>query len=361
MAIRRFRDRRPRLLAPSRILRPPVRQSGGGREREELVERARATIDMGSKSFALASRLFDRPTRERAWLLYAWCRRCDDLVDGQEFGGRPGEPEEAEPVITAIRVLTARALDGQPTADAAFDAFGQVALEAGLTAEMAEDVIGGFELDASGWQPHTEADLMRYGYHVAGAVGAMMARVMGVAADDDEALDRACDLGLAFQLVNVARDVSEDDAAGRCYLPLEWLAEADVPPGELMKPQYREQLVTLTARLLDLSEQHQAAARFGAARLPFRQRWAVLSAANIYDAIAREVRTRGAAAWDHKVRTSSRDKLRFVWQAFFDALRQPEEPAQWPRRTRGELLIAVRMAGPIAPIPMTPLPDEENL
>ena len=92
MAVRRVR---PRLLAPSRILRPTMRQTGGGREREELVEDAREAIARGSRSFSFASRLFDRGTRERAWLLYAWCRRCDDIADGQEFGGRLGDQEDA--------------------------------------------------------------------------------------------------------------------------------------------------------------------------------------------------------------------------------------------------------------------------
>ena len=55
--------------------------------RAELVEAARLSIAHGSKSFAAASKLFDPATRERAWLLYAWCRRCDDIADGQEGGG----------------------------------------------------------------------------------------------------------------------------------------------------------------------------------------------------------------------------------------------------------------------------------
>lgn len=358
MAIRHFRDRRPRLLSPSRILRPPMRQSGGGRDREDLVIDAREAIGRGSQSFAMASRLFDRLTRERAWLLYAWCRRCDDIADGQDFGGALTETEGAEQRITGIRVLTGRAFEGEPTADTAFDAFGLVAKEVGLTPQMADDVIEGFALDAAGWRPRTEEDLMRYCYHVAGAVGVMMARVMGVPGDDEDTLDRACDLGLAFQLANIARDVSEDDAGNRCYIPVEWLVEADIPPGEHMKPVYREQLVPLVTRMLDLAEAHEAAARAGAARLRFRQRWAVLAAANIYGAIGRTVRARGAAAWDSRVRTSALAKLRFVAQAFGEALRKPEPPAEWPRWKRGDILLAVRMAGPIPPNPMGPLPDE---
>ena len=110
MVIRRFRNRRPRLLAPSQILRPPVRQSGGGREREDLVADARRSIRRGSKSFALASRLFDKATRERAWLLYAWCRRGDDMADGQESGVTVEDQEDAENLVQAIRVLTRRAV-----------------------------------------------------------------------------------------------------------------------------------------------------------------------------------------------------------------------------------------------------------
>ena len=359
MAVKRFRNNRPRLLAPSRILRPTQRQTGGGREREELVEEARRAIAKGSKSFAIASKLFDRGTRERAWLLYAWCRRCDDIADGQEFGFKPAEdPEDAENLAQAIRVLTRRALDGQPTADPAFDAFGQVAQESGLTMQMAEDVIGGFELDAEGWQPHSEADLIRYCYHVAGAIGVMMAHVMGIDGDDEQTLDRACDLGIAFQLANIARDVSEDDAAGRCYLPREWLAEADIPPGEHLKPAHRAALVQVVARLIELAEVYEASARRGTATLSFRQRWAVLTAANIYMGIAEKVRRRGGKAWDRRVRTSLREKLGAVFKGFMESLDAAQAIDREPPFSRGRILIAVRMEQPIPPPPMTPLPDE---
>ncbi|MBO0749338.1 MAG: phytoene/squalene synthase family protein, partial [Porphyrobacter sp.] len=261
-------------------MRTTPRQVGGGREREELVELARQTIRRGSRTFAFASRLFDKPTREKAWLLYAWCRRCDEVADGEDRGGTLKLDEAtAQRRIEALRVLTRRALDGQPTAEVAFDSLGQVAVEARLTEEMTDDVIEGFALEAEGWRPRTEGDLMRYAYHAGAAVGIMLARVMGVPAEDHDTLDRACDLGLAVQLANVARDLCEDDAAGRCYLPLDWLAEADIPPGEPMKPEYRDALVALVARLLDLAEAHEAAARWGANRLRFRQRWAVLAAA----------------------------------------------------------------------------------
>ncbi|GFZ98111.1 phytoene/squalene synthase family protein [Blastomonas marina] len=294
-------------------------------------------IREGSKSFAAASRLFGRDTRERSWLLYHWCRRCDDLADGQEFGGELSEvhdTKEAEDKVQAIRALTRRALEGQPTLDLAFDSFGMVAAEVGLTQDMADDVIAGFALDAQGWQPRTEAEMMRYCYHVAGAVGVMMARVMQ-APDDAWVFDRACDLGLAFQLANIARDVVEDDAAGRCYLPQEWLAEADIKPGEHAKPHNRFKLAAVVAKLVRMMDRHADAARLGAARLGFRDRWAVLAAARIYTAIGRKVLDRGQLAWNKRVVVSGPEKLWHIIAAWWEALRNnPHEPDQMPIYSR---------------------------
>lgn len=290
-------------------------------DRASLVAFARHSIRKGSKSFAAASLLFDRPTRERVWLLYAWCRRCDDLADAQDHGGTLGEQVAAAARLAQIRDLTAHALAGNPAGDPAFDALGQVARETGLTPAMADDVIAGFALDAAEWRPRSERDLMQYCWHVAGAVGVMMAVVMGVPTDDEDTLERAGDLGLAFQLANIVRDIEEDDAAGRCYLPVEWLVEADIPPGELMKPHYRGQLVGIVAQMCRIAHAHQCSARIGAARLRFRQRWAVLAAAGIYGEIAREVERRGAHAWDHRTVIPGLRKLGWIVRAFWSALR----------------------------------------
>ena len=289
--------------------------------RDDLVEAAHESIRKGSASFRAASRLFDRTTRERVWMLYAWCRACDDLADAQDHGGALGERLDPEARLATIRTLTELAMAGETTGEPAFDALGQLAREVPLTLAMAEDVTAGFALDTVDWRPRSETDMLRYCYHVAGAVGVMMACVMGVPAGDEDTLDRACDLGLAFQLNNIVRDIFEDDVAGRCYLPANWLAAAGIAPGELSRPQHRAALVALVARVCALARDYEASARVGAARLAFRQRWAILSAANIYGAIGREVERRGAHAWDERVRTTRSQKLGFVMTALAQASR----------------------------------------
>ncbi|MEP6201470.1 MAG: phytoene/squalene synthase family protein, partial [Marinomonas sp.] len=240
---------------------------------------------------------------------------------------------DLEERLELIRDLTAKAFRGEPTEDPAFDALGVVAEECGLTLAMAEDVIAGFALDAEDWRPRSEADMMQYCYHVAGAVGVMMSVVMGVDPHDQDTLDRANDLGLAFQLSNIVRAIVEDDAAGRCYLPLEWLVEQDIEPGQHTKPHHREELAEMTARLVALVEKHEAAARVGAERLPFRSRWAVLSAARIYGAIGRKVRARGTEAWNSRTYVPRAEKALYGVRAFLSAIinreKHPDGPITW--------------------------------
>jgi phytoene synthase len=296
-------------------------------DRAALVAHARDSIARGSKSFAMASRLFDRVTRERAWLLYAWCRKCDDIADGQDHGGTLTGVADGQARLSMMRVLTDKALHGAPTGDPAFDGFGVVMRECAIPTRYAHDLIEGFALDARDWRPRSEADMLRYCYHVAGAVGCMMAVLMGVDPNDWATLDRACDLGLAFQLANIARDISEDEAADRCYLPEEWLVEMDIPPGEHMKPWVRPRLAILARRLADMAAAYEESARHGTGALPPRAAWAVLAAAGIYGDIARQVARRGEHAWDHRVVTSRRDKLGWVARA---ALQVPGRARRWP-------------------------------
>ena len=306
--------------------------------RDALVAAAEGSIARGSKSFAVASKLFDKTTRERAWLLYAWCRACDDLADGQDHGGARTVVADPQARLGTIRFLTDSALAGQVTGNPAFDGLAVVAGETGIPRRFIDDHIAGFALDADDWRPRTEDDLLRYCYHVAGVVGCMMAVVMGVSPDDNDTLDRACDLGMAFQLANIARDLSEDDAVGRCYLPMDWLVEADIPPGEHMRPHYRSRVADMGWWLASMAQEYENSARIGAAKLPFRSRWAVLAAAGIYGDIAREVAKRGSAAWNHRVVTTKSAKAAWVAKAWRQAVVNNPKPLSrdglWQRRPR---------------------------
>jgi len=301
--------------------------------RDAIVATARESIARGSKSFAAASLLFDRKTRERSWLLYAWCRACDDIADGQDHGHGMTRVDDAPARLARITAMTEAALAGHVVGDPAFDALRIVAAETAMPPRFARDLVAGFALDAEEWRPRSEDDLYTYCYHVAGAVGCMMAVAMGVSPEDDATLDRACDLGMAFQLANIARDIEEDDRVGRCYLPEAWLVEMDIPPGEHMKPHFRPRLAVLAGRLAARAADFEASARVGTTALSFRSAWAVLAAGDIYGAIARTVAARGEYAWDRRVSTGAAAKLGFIARAAGNAVRRRTLYPPRPRDT----------------------------
>ncbi|HWT12976.1 MAG TPA: phytoene/squalene synthase family protein [Allosphingosinicella sp.] len=298
-------------------------------ERASLVAEAERTIRVGSKSFRFASNIFDQKTRERAWLLYAWCRACDDLADGQTLGH--GASATADPArrIALLREKTDLALAGKKVGLAPFDALRVVAAECAIPRRFIDDHLEGFALDARGWRPRSEEDLLLYCYHVAGAVGCMMAIVMGVDAGDEDMLDRACDLGIAFQLANISRDIVEDHGVGRLYLPQSWIGPGGFDPSD------RQALAALAGRLAALVAGYEASARTAVARLPFRSRWAVLSAANIYGGIARKVAARAGSAWDSRTVIGKPAKFLLVFRALIESAARPAPKSRdglWTRR-----------------------------
>ena len=301
----------------------------------DVLANARAAIARGSKSFAAAAGLFDPVVRDRAMLLYAWCRHCDDVIDGQVLGqGQSGDTRPATVRLAEVEAQTERALAGQPTGDMAYDALARVVAETGLPPRYPRDLIEGFRIDVEERPFATFDDTLAYCYHVAGCVGVMMAVVMGVDPDDRATLDRASDLGIAFQLNNIARDVIDDAMAGRRYLPDDWLADVGLKPNSFAFPANRRQLARLVTRLVDKAEDYEASARFGTPALGLRAAWAVLAAARIYGGIGRKVRDGGAPALDTRQSTTRGEKGRAMAVALMQAIdRKRRWPLPGPPRT----------------------------
>ena len=157
---------------------------------------------------------------------------------------------------------------------------------------LPEALLEGIEWDSQGRRYEDLPALCAYAARVAGTVGAMMAILMGVRRPEDIA--RACDLGVAMQLTNIARDVGEDARAGRVYLPLTWLREAGIEPDDwLAKPHFNEALGSVVQRLLDAADALYARADSGIGRLPLACRPSIQAARQLYAEIGREVERAG--------------------------------------------------------------------
>lgn len=303
---------------------------------DTTVTAAKTAIAKGSQSFAAAARLFDRETRESAVMLYAWCRHCDDVIDGQALGHSSAQDDVGSPDerLSLLEAKTRAVLAGEPTDDPAFAGLARVVARHAIPDRYPLAHLDGFRMDVAARRYDTLADTLDYAYHVAGVVGIMMAHVMGVR--DPAVLDRACDLGLAFQLTNIARDVVPDAREGRLYLPAAWLAEAGIPAGDLASPGHRAALAGVAARLIDAAEPYYDSALIGIGALPARAAWAIATARGVYRQIGTEVKRRGPQAWDERVSTSTAAKLGHVARGGLLALSRgsgmPERPATLWRR-----------------------------
>jgi phytoene synthase len=267
--------------------------------KDRVLEHSKEMIRLGSKSFAGAARILPTATRRSVYMLYAWCRYCDDQIDEQDLGrDAPSRFSGSADVLAQLKSQTQRALDGEHVGEPAFAALQRVVARHDIPARHPLELLRGFEMDVEGRSFVTLEDTLDYCYHVAGVVGVMMALVMD--AREQEALDRAADLGIALQMTNIARDVIDDAHAGRVYLPLEWLDEANVPVDEVADPRHREAVFGVAKRLIESSELYYSSAVHGLSWLEPRCAWAIATARGVYREIGRTLLRRGVEAWDSR-------------------------------------------------------------
>ncbi len=253
---------------------------------------ARDAISRGSKSFALASRLLPRRARDQAAMVYAWCRRADDAID-------LAPPEDQPAALARLDDELARIYAGDALDEPALAGFASVVRARAIPRLYPAELLAGMAMDAAGTRYETLADLEVYCWRVASTVGLMMSHVLGVSRDD--ALAEAAELGVAMQLTNICRDVAEDWARGRLYVPDELLAAhgggglAGALGGPLPRTAIRP-LGAAVAELLAIADTRYRRADRGLRALPLRGAVAVRAARGIYAAIGGRL-----AARDHDV------------------------------------------------------------
>ncbi|MDP3416227.1 phytoene/squalene synthase family protein [Falsiroseomonas sp.] len=258
----------------------------------------RAMLASGSKSFRAASLLLPARIAEPAAALYAFCRVADDAID------------EAPDPVAALPPLQRR-LDaiyaGRPQAHAADRAFAVVVRDFAIPQVLPAALLEGFAWDGEGRRYADLAALEGYAARVAATVGAMMTLLMGVR--DAAALARACDLGVAMQFTNIARDVGEDARNGRLYLPLDWLAQEAISAEEfLARPVFTPALGRVVQRLLDAADVLYARAEDGFARLPWDCRAGIGAARHVYAGIGRAVERQGGDSVSRRAMVPNRSK-----------------------------------------------------
>lgn len=263
----------------------------------------RELIRRGSRSFFLASRLLPERVRWPAYALYGFCRIADDEVDEAETG--------AAARVDALAARLERAYAGEPRAHPVDRALAAVVREQALPRAAFDAMLEGFRWDAAGRSYERLDDLSAYCVRVAATVGVLMTVMMG--RRDRVTLARACDLSVAMQLTNVARDVGEDARRGRLYLPRTWLRDAGLDPDRwLERPVFSPALGGVVHRLLTEASALYARADAGIGRLPADCRWSIATARRVYAAIGSHVARGGFDSVSRRAVVPTGHKLRLA-------------------------------------------------
>lgn len=248
--------------------------------------------------------MFLPPERRQAiTALYAFCREVDDVVDECH------DPSLAQTKLEWWRQETARVYAGTPThpvGHALKDVIGRF----NLPQEQLLEIIDGMAMDLSQTRYLDFKGLQLYCYRVASVVGLLAAEIFGY--EDRQTLKYAHDLGLAFQLTNIIRDVGEDARRGRIYLPIEDLQRFGVPAKDILEARYSDAFREMMAFQAQRAEQFYDQAF---ANLPGVDRKAQrpgLVMAAIYRTLLREIAADGFQVLD---RRTSLTPLRKVWLA----------------------------------------------
>lgn len=273
--------------------------------RPDDLEHCREAIRQGSLSFHAASRMLPAKVRDPALALYAFCRLADDEVDEGDY--QAGAVFRLQERLDAVYA-------GRPINAPEDRAFAAIVEDFEMPRALPDALLEGLAWDAAEHRYATLSGVRDYSARVASAVGAMMCVLMRVR--DPDALARACDLGVAMQLTNIARDVGEDARMGRIYLPLDWLTDAGIEPLNFVRePLPTEDVRGMVKRLLIEADRLYRRSEAGINVLPLRARTGIWAARLIYAGIGKQLRHQAFDSISMRARTSSRQKLGWLAQA----------------------------------------------
>ncbi|MEP2639926.1 15-cis-phytoene synthase [Roseobacter sp.] len=269
------------------------------------LDYCRDAIRHGSLSFHAASKVLPARVRDPSLALYAFCRLADDEVDLKA--------EKAEAVLRLRDRLDA-VYAGRPRNAAPDRAFAAIVDGFEMPRALPDALLEGLAWDAEARRYQTLSDVRAYSARVASAVGAMMCVLMGVR--DADALARACDLGVAMQLTNIARDVGEDALENRIYLPLDWLDDAGLDVDAfLANPTPTKAVRRMVKRLIAEATRLYIRSEAGVGALPRACRTGIYAARFIYGGIGGQLTGMGYDSISARARTSKAQKIGWLGQS----------------------------------------------
>ncbi len=252
--------------------------------------------------------LFLPPNRRRAIMaFYAFCREVDDVVD------ECSDPQLAATKLAWWREELDRLYAGQPQHPVTH-ALKTLLMEFNLPQEQLVEIIDGMEMDLQQTRYPDFKALSLYCYRVASVVGLLAAEIFGYT--DRQTQKYAHDLGMAFQLTNIIRDVGEDARRGRVYLPIDELKRFDVPLSDILDSRYTENFRQLMEFQIERAEQYYVQAMAQLPSVDRKSQRPGLVMAAIYRTVLEEIKRDNCRVLTHRTSLTPLRKLWIAWRTW---------------------------------------------
>ena len=236
-------------------------------------------IKKNSKTFYLASAFLPHNIKRKVLEVYAFCRLYDDIVDLK----LDNNLDNLQPKIKHLN----------------------------LNAKVIEQIKVGIDSDRNFKRYNNIHELIQYSYRVAGCVGLIMCELLKV--KNLKHKHHAIDLGIAMQLTNICRDISEDLINGRVYIPKTMLPKDNISIKD-------EAVFICINELLILSEKYYESALCGIKYIPIRSRFSILLALRLYQAIGKKIKINKNKYLVKKINTTKFEKFFILILCFFEFL-----------------------------------------
>jgi phytoene synthase len=261
-----------------------------------------------SSTFYLASKLFAKDTRRDIQALYAFCRVADDIADDPKMTKKLKQSQLNEMMLVLKSNI-------QPSINnEIWPAIRYVIAKHNLPLDELELVIRGVSKDVEFKPIKNFLELDRYSYLVAGVVGVLSARVLGVS--DRQALTAAKDLGIAMQYTNIIRDVSIDYNNGRIYIPVQLQKKYKIDQTMLAAPMVSKELASALSAMSERAEKLYQKSKLGLVKIPRNKRRPVMVAFNLYRDILEYIKQKRYNVNAGRVRLSRIAKVKVVLRVY---------------------------------------------
>ncbi len=248
------------------------------------------------------------PEKRRAFCsVYAFMRYCDDISDGD------GSRETKRHRLEQWRRQLDEAYSDGPCRDSILPAFRDSVRMFSIPAEYFHWIIDGAEMDLDTSRYETFEDLYRYCFHVASAVGFVCLQIFGFS--DERAKKYAEECGIAFQLTNILRDVKEDAAMGRIYLPAEDLSTFHYSPEELANGVVNDSFIHLMRFEADRAKQFYSRARNLLPMVEKSSKPALWAMMEIYERLLDRIVRRRYDVFQNSIRLTGMEKMSIAMKA----------------------------------------------